>query len=180
MAETIVGLKQLQLRLNAVSGPQANLQTMKMAAALMRGQMVRNMEAAGARKTGTTARSIQVQSVTETSATVVGNKVARWIDIGTGLYGPKHHVIVPTTKAALAFHSKAAGLDRWAGIGYRLSGRQTVGSERKFGAGADFVTVRSVKGMKARPYVGKSVKEVGDQLAGKLAVQVADSWNKAA
>lgn len=71
-----------------------------------------------------------------------GAKYLKWLDEGTGLYGPHHTVITSPTGKVM----------RWAAEG---SGRAT-------GAGGgDFVFARSVKGMKPRPFFMKGV-ELGD------------------
>jgi len=54
---------------------------------------------------------------------------APFVEFGTGIYGPLHRRIVPTTKKALAF--------TWHGVR---------------------IVVRSVKGMRPRPFMAKGVK----------------------
>ena len=170
MAETIIGLSKLEHRLAAISVQHSGKKFMTLAGGVVRGRMIKNMRDAGARKTGTTAGSLHVSNVTDTSAVVTGNKVARWIDEGTGLYGPHHQKITP----------KAAKALRWIGgpaSSKRLSGRARSG---KAGAGAGAVFARSVKGMKARPYVAKSVREAGQQLGVDLKAEILKDWNSAA
>ena len=152
------GYSQLQARFRALSGPGK----MKLMAAAVRGELVK----ATPRKTGLTGSSWQVASTTDTRATITGSIVNLYIDEGTGLYGPLHHLITPQAKRALAFHAGPAG-------SLRLSGTPRSG---KAGAGATLVVVRSVKGMRPRPFIRKAV--VG--AASQLGAAVVKAWDDAA
>jgi hypothetical protein len=145
-------------RLRAMQG-QGETGVIKLAASYTRGRMILNMIAVGARKTGLTAGSLQPIILGPTKAVIMGSPVAVWIDSGTGLYGPKHHVITPLAKKALAF---TVG-------GRRLSGR----------GGGTKVVVRSVKGMKARPYINLSVIEASQKVGSQIGAQIITAWNGA-
>ena len=149
----VVGQAQVEHRLAAIKSPQG---VMKRAAAFTRGQMVRNMP----RKTGLTAGSVQSRVLSPTRAIIEGSPVARWLDSGTGLFGPLHHLITPRAARALAF---TVG-------GRRLSGR----------GGGTLVVVRSVKGMKARPYIARSVKEASSKVGVEISAEIIKDWNGAA
>ena len=174
MAEQIVGMAALQGRLKRV------------AAADKQGVPIRRVTAAAIaalrhnipRKTSNTSRTIVPVGITSRSAQIWGSKVVRWLDEGTGLYGPHHHKITPLAAKALAFHSQAAGAERF-GIKYRLSGSMTSASMRKYGPGADFVVVRSVKGMPARPFINKSVTEAAAKAGVEVQIGIVNAWNGA-
>jgi hypothetical protein len=170
MAETLIGASALRARLKAVGS--ARLQYMKTAAAITRGELVRGTVEVGARKTGNTGRSIQVARVTETSAEITGSPVATWIDTGTGIYGPRHHVITPRAKRALSWMGGTFGR----GGSLRLTGTPRKG---RAGASAGRITVRSVKGMPARPYIAKSVRDAQAKVGDGIAIDVVSAWNKA-
>ncbi len=161
MAETVVGLSALHARFHALESADMTKGMMKKAAAYTRGQMIRNMAAVGARKTGTTAASIQPRNITETSAEIWGSPVLVYIDEGTGLFGPLHHRITPQAAKVLA----------WQGGGSRLTGR---------GKGSSWHFATSTKGMRARPYIQKSVQEAGKAIDTELSAVVIDTWNGAA
>lgn len=114
-------------------------------------------------KTAQLERSIRVGTVTKTSAQVVAGGTsnvgyARYVEEGTGLYGPRKRKIVP----------KRAKVLSWVGGGSRLTGRGK-GSRRFF--------AQSVKGRPATPYlqpgVEKGAKRAGVDVIVKL-------WNSAA
>jgi hypothetical protein len=160
MAE-VVGLSALHARFHALENANMTKGMMLKAASYTRGQMVKNMIAVGARKTGTTAGSIQPRNVTETSAEIWGSKVLVYIDEGTGVEGPLHHRITP----------KAARVLAWQGGGSRLTGR---------GKGATWHFAKSTKGMAPRPYIKRSVQEAGQAIDTELSSVVIDTWNAGA
>lgn len=170
MANEVVGLTALQHRLERMSSTSARHGTMQEAAVFIRGQMVTAQREIGARKTGNTARSLQVTQVTETSASIVGTPVNVWIDTGTGLYGPAHRRITPRVKKALAFAVGSFGK----GGSLRLTGRPRKG---KAGAAAARVVVRSVAGMHARPYIARSITEAAKKLGAPLKAAIIRQWN---
>ena len=161
MAETVVGLSALHARFHALESADMTKGMMAKAAAYTRGQMIRNMAAEGARKTGTTAASIQPRNITETSAQLLGSKVLVYIDEGTGVEGPLHHRIAP----------KAAKVLAWKGGGSRLTGR---------GKGSSWHFAKSTKGMAPRPYIQRSVQEAGKAIDTELGAIVINTWNDAA
>jgi hypothetical protein len=164
MAETITGLAGLQRRIAAVQKG-GGTPTMKLIGQIVVGQMKLNIP----RKTGNTGRSFHVASLTETSARVTGNNVALYIEEGTGLFGPKHRRITPKAAKALRWAAGPAG-------SLRLSGAIRKGNP----GGAGYVFARSTKGMEARPYVQKSVKQAAQKVGVKLKATVIDAWNGAA
>jgi hypothetical protein len=106
---------------------------------------------ARARRTGTYLRSI-THRVTIAGDMVVGHvgsavPQARWLEEGTGLYGPRHQWIVPRRAKALRF--PAGGGMGHAGEGFRLTGQQRSGAA---GAGARWVYARRVRGIRPRRY----------------------------
>ena len=178
MAE-VVGLTALHARFHALENADMTKGMMAKAAAYTRGQMIKNMAAVGARKTGTTAASIQPRNITETSAEIWGSKVLVYIDEGTGVEGPLHHRITP--KAALVRVSgpflkgqkgqHKGGVLAWQAGGSRATGR---------GKGAGWIVVRSTKGMAPRPYIKRSIQEAGKAVNIELGSVIIDKWNSAA
>ena len=169
MPETVIGLNALHARFRALENPDMAKGMMVKAAAYTRGQMIKNMAAVGARKTGNTGRSIQPRNVTETSAELWGSRVLVYIDEGTGLFGPLHHRITPQAAKALRWFGGPAG-------SIRLSGRPRKGAA---GAAAGPIFATSTAGMKPRPYIKKSVAEAGKAVDVELGAVVVDTWNKA-
>ena len=139
---------------------------MKLAAEHVVGQLRRNIP----RKSSGTSRTIHVAEVRETSALVVGNKVALFLDEGTGLFGPHHQRITPTAAKAL----------RWMGgpaSAFRLTGRVRKG---KAGAGAHAIYARSTKGMEGRPYIQRSVRAAAKEVGAAISDEIVRDWNDAA
>lgn len=157
------GYAPLQRRLQAIGDQRGK---MGFVATVVVGELKRNI----VHKTSGTSRTIHVARVTETSALIVGSSVARWIDEGTGLYGPRHHRIVPKSKKALRWIGGPAG-------SLTLGGRKRSG---KAGAGAGPRFARSVRGMKPRPFVDKSLKSSEGLIGQQLSAKVITDWNKAA
>lgn len=141
---------------------------MKRATAFTIGQMRRNIP----RKTSTTSRSLQPRIISETRAEIIGSPVAVYLDTGTGLYGPLHHRITPLAAKALAFHVGTFGK----GGSLRLSGKPRVGAA---GLGASLVIVRSTAGMKARPYIARSVQEASQKVGTEIGAELVTRWNGA-
>lgn len=115
------------------------------------------------RRTGNLGRSIRVGKVTDTTAQVVAGGTssvgyARYVEEGTGLYGPKKSRIYPKRARAL----------RWKAGGSRVTGR---------GAGSRFIYATSVSGRKATPFLRPGV----ERAAAKAGVDViVELWNDAA
>jgi hypothetical protein len=158
MAERLVGYSQLQARLAALKGPQK----MKLMAAVARGELVR----ATPRKTGLTGSSWQVGAVTDTSATVTGSIVNLWLDEGTGLYGPRHAVITPKAKKAMRWAATASK-------GFRLSGAPRSVKGNVVG----YAFARSIKGMRARPFIKRALGSASGKLGAEVVVKI---WDDAA
>jgi len=100
-------------------------------------------------KTRTLSRSIRAGDLDVRSggATVLAggiNKVgyARFVEEGTGIYGPKGRPIVPVRAKALRFPARGAAT--------RLSGNLTSAQQR---AGGGWAFAKSVKGRRATPYL---------------------------
>lgn len=120
-------------------------------------------------KTGNLRRSIQIGTVTDTTAQVVaGAHYARYVEEGTGLYGPKHSRIVPVSRKALRWMGGPPG-------SMRLSGSPRKG---KAGAGAGPIFARSVAGRRATPFFFSGVQNAIDKAG--LAELITKRWNDAA
>lgn len=126
------------------------------------------------RKTFNLHRTIRVDEVDEQRQTVrvvagaTNGKVgyAQYVEYGTGIYGPKGRPIVPVRKKFLRFPAK--------GSATRKSGNLTSAQQK---AGGGFVFVKSVKGMRPRPYLIPAAEEVIRSY--RLAPTVVKVWNDA-
>lgn len=126
--------------------------TMGLAVAAHQAEWVRTMEPS--RRTGTSMRSIT------TATEVVGNTVrgrvgtllryVRYVDRGTGLYGPQHQVIRPVHASVLRFPAPG-------NAAFTLAGRQRSG---RAGAAAAWVYARYVRGIQPRRYAERAAAEV--------------------
>lgn len=76
-------------------------------------------------------------------------RYGEWVDKGTGLYGPHHHVIVPVKARALRFPQPG-------NKSFTLAGRRRSG---KAGEGAAYVIRRSVKGIKPRLFFERAYEQ---------------------
>ena len=87
---------------------------------------------------------------------------AAYVEFGTGLYGPRHKLIVPKRGKYLRFPAASTR---------RLSGSARSGTNK-------FIYARSVKGSRPQPYLvpgaRKALREVGKSKA------IIETWNKAA
>ena len=148
----IVGLSALEKRMAAVSHPRGVMQMLGLAT-------VREAKLLVHRKTGNLGRSIRIQSVTDTSATVVaGARYAGFVEFGT-----RAHEITPRARKALRWAASPAGR--------RLSGAPRVG--------AAVVFARRVHhpGTKPYPFLVPGAKRA---VAGSgLRDVVIDAWNAA-
>jgi hypothetical protein len=114
-------------------------------------------------KTANLERSIRLGTVTEKSAQVIAGGTsnvgyARYVEEGTGLYGPKKRRIVPRRARVLS----------WVGGGSRLTGK---------GAGSRRIFAMSVSGRKPTPYLVPGVRIAVKKAGVDVIVEV---WNKAA
>jgi hypothetical protein len=154
---SIKGATELQRRLAAISDTKKVLGEVAQLG-------VAEAKALVPRRTGSLARSIRVGNVSEDRAQVVagGSRnvgYARYVEQGTGLYGPRHARIVP----------KRAKVLSWVGGGSRLTGR---------GKGSRRIFARSVAGRKATPYLLPGVKRALEKAG--LSYTIIAAWNDAA
>lgn len=125
-----------------------------------------------AKRTGDTARRVlpQTQIVGNSIiGTIVATQVARWLEEGTGLYGPRRQVIRPKNAQALRFPAGPAG--------FTLAGRQRAG---RAGASARWVYAKFVRGIKPRHYIRNAAESTRaaqdaefDAGAGRAAARIA-------
>jgi hypothetical protein len=154
---TVVGIQALERRLKAIGDTKAQLRAMQIAT-------VSEAQALVPRKSGHLQRSIRPGRVADDFAIVEARTpYARYVEEGTGLYGPKKKRIVPKTKKAM----------RWKGSGVRLSGRSRSGAE---GTGWAFAT--SIKGRRKTPYLIPGAKAAMRKAGLKDAIVT--RWNRAA
>lgn len=156
MAETIIGLNQLNQRLTALSGPvlgpkilgRLGLSTVREAKILVR------------RRTGNLGRSIRIKSLTATSVTVeAGARYAGFVEHGT-----RPHEITPRAKKAL----------RWAAS---PAGARLTGTPRK-GAAVIFAKRVHHPGTRAYPFLLPGARRA--VTTSGVAGIVVEEWDKAA
>ena len=158
----VQGMDALIHRLNAIGDTRAILHALQLS-------VVHEAQALVPRKTGHLFRTIQPGFLARTEASVVVTApYGRWVEEGTGLYGPRKRRIVPTHAKALAW--KTGGPSK-----LRLSGRSRVVGGKSL-AGMAFA--RSTKGMQARPYLLPGAKRAVSKSG--LANVVIKEWNGAA
>lgn len=121
-------------------------------------------------KTGRLASTIRVYGrMTGPTRTIVAGttsvRYAASVHEGTGIYGPtgKPYVIRPRTKKALAFPSQRITTARFgsrAKLGFRLSGKLSARSQRRYGNAA-YVVVKKVvnPGQKGVPFMKDALYE---------------------
>lgn len=153
----IDGIKALRRRLEAVGSNQGALRVIAT-------QGVAEAKRIVPHQTRNLSRTIRVGTVTDKSATVIAGGTAqvgyaRYVEEGTGLYGPKNKRIVPKTKKMLS----------WVAGGSRKTGR---------GKGSRRIFAKSVKGRKATPYLVPGVR-AALRKAG-LRKAIVNAWDKAA
>jgi len=159
----IEGYRPLQARLEAIGD--SKLQ-MGFVASIVVGELKRNI----VHRTSGTSRTIHVTAVTDSTARIEGSPVARWLDEGTGLYGPRRHRIVPRSGKVMRWTAGPSG-------SLTLAGRKRSG---KAGTGAGPVFARSTRGMKGRPFIQRSIQSAAGKLGVELGGQIVDEWNRAA
>ena len=149
----IVGLSALEKRMVAVSHPRGVMQMLGLVT-------VREAKLLVHRKTGNLGRSIRVQSVTDTSATIIaGARYAGFVEFGT-----RAHEITPRARKALRWAASPAGR--------RLSGAPRVG------AAVVFAKRVHHPGTKPYPFLVPGARRA---VAGSgLRDVVIDAWNGAA
>lgn len=157
MAETVVGLSQLERRLAAISGTQMTTQIAKELGL----HTVREAKLLVHRKTGNLGRSIHVESATPQGVRVVASAhYSQYVELGTN--GP--YEITPKAKKALRFAASAAGR--------RLSGAPRAGAAVVF---AKHVTH---PGNKPYPFLLPGAKKA--VAASGLKDVIITRWNSAA
>jgi hypothetical protein len=176
--EYIKGMAQLRARLQAVGASATHTKILTAGA----GAVIREQKllASRFRRTSFLEHSIQITDASPTSVTIKSlAPYSRYVEEGTGIYGPKHAKITPTAKMALAFHSQKAGAERF-GIKYRLTGAMTAASARQYGGtNADMVVVASVKGRPATPYFFPGAQIGIQKTGGDLAAVIVKAWDEA-
>ena len=134
----LIGYDALKARLNRLGHVDARLLT------LLGKQTVHEAKARAPHRTGNLQHTI-VSGLKDAHTVQVTARAsyAAYVELGTGLYGPKHEKITPKAKLAM----------RWMGgpsSAFRLTGSVRSG---KAGAGAGYIYARSTKGMRPRPYL---------------------------
>lgn len=108
------------------------------------------------RRTGTSMRSLTSEVLVDPAGTHIEGRVGtlyapvRYVNEGTGLYGPHHEVIRPVRARALRFPTPG-------NPGFTLAGRQRSG---RAGAGASWVFAKYVRGIRPRRYAQLAAEAV--------------------
>jgi len=159
---SLQGLTALQRRFAAITDH-------KMLLGQVAGLAVREAAIKAPHKTGNLRRSIRIGTVTDkTAQVVVDANYARYVEEGTGIYGPRKRRIVPVNAKALRWIGGPAG-------SLRLSGAARKG---KAGAGAGPIFARSVAGRRATPFFLPGVRTaIGKAGLGDI---ITTNWNEAA
>lgn len=154
----VKGLSQLLARFNAIQPSPKLMRDLALSA-------VREQKLLAPRKTGNLGRSIGIGQVTDSYAeTIARANYAAFVELGTGLYGPKRkkYEIKPRNKKALRFAPKGQG---------RLTGSPRSGGPVIFAKRVNH------PGTKAQPFMvpgaQKAVKDLGVEF-------IVDRWNAAA
>lgn len=159
MATTVTGMAALERRLKAIGDTKAQLRAIQLAA-------IAEAKARVPRKTGHLAASIQPGRVTNDYAIVQAHSnYARYVEEGTGIYGPRKQKIVPKKANVLAWRTGAT----------RLSGRSRTKGGTEL---AGWAFARSVKGRKATPYLIPGAKAAVKK--GGFKDAIITRWNRAA
>ena len=169
MAEVIIGMAQLQARLRAVGASATHTQILTAGARAV----IREQKLLAPRRSGFLGRSIQITEASPTSVTIKSlAPYSRYVEEGTGLYGPKHAKITPKTAKALRWLSGTYGPKG----SLRLTGTRRSGAA---GAGAAYVFARSVKGRPATPYFYPGAQIGIQKTGGDLAAVIVKAWDDA-
>lgn len=155
---TIEGYRPLQARLTAIGNTHGLLTQLGL-------RTVAGAKNTVAKKTGTTARTIRLASVSQTTARVEVGGAGAFLERGT-----RPHEIRPRNGSFLRFPAK--------GVSTTLGGMVRSGTARKFGSAAYiFARVVHHPGTKAQPFLlvsaQKAIAEVG-------VGSVVERWNAAA
>ena len=170
--EYIKGMTQLRARLRAVGATATHTKILTAGA----GAVIREQKllAKRFRRSAFLESHIVITNASPTSVTIASlAPYSRFVEEGTGLYGPKHAKITP----------KAATVLRWMGGTYGPGGSLRLTGERrkgKAGAAAGWVFAMSVKGRPATPYFYPGAKLGIQKTGGLMATEVVNAWNDAA
>jgi hypothetical protein len=158
---TVTGLRALEKRLAAIGDTRSMLRALQIAT-------VSEAQARVPRKTGHLQRSIRPGALREDFAIVeVRSPYAKFVEEGTGLFGPRKRRIVPKNGKVMAWPSSRT----------RLSGRSRTRRGKAI-AGMAFAT--STKGMKAKPYLIPGAKAAVGKSKGGMKDAIVTRWNRAA
>lgn len=153
---SVQGADGLRRRLEAIGDTQAVMKALQMS-------VVREAHARVPKKTGDLYRSIVPADLTPTRAKVVAAKeYARYVEEGTGVYGPKKKPIVPKKAKALRWYGNA-----------RLSGRARTDPRNQ----STVHFARSVKGRRATPFLEPGARAAASKSG--LKNVVVTKWNEA-
>ena len=166
MSESIQGLTALQKRFAAISDSRQMLGQIALLA-------VKEAKDLAPRKTSNLSRSIRLGPITESSAQIIaggagGVGYARYVEEGTGVYGPRKRRIVPVKAKALAWRTGGASVQRLSGNSRTRGGQQLAG----------WAFAKSVKGRPATPYLLPGAKKAVEK-SGVLDILV-KAWDGAA
>lgn len=159
---TVQGMPQLKRRLAALGKTEQDMRAVQL-------RLIAEAKRKVPRKTGNLGRSIVPGYLRKDSASVeVRANYARYVEEGTGLYGPRKRRIVPKNAKAL----------RWTGGGpskVRLSGRsRTRGGQALGGA----IFAKSVRGRRATPFLKPAIEKVAKDTG--IIAELVGRWNEAA
>lgn len=154
---SVQGIDQLIRRLEAIGEPHPVLRAAQLAT-------VEEAQKLVPRKTGFLQRNIKPGPITATHAQVIAETpYAAFVEIGTGLYGPKHQKIVPKKAKVLAWRVGAT----------RLTGRSRISGGKEL---AGWAFAQSVKGRPKTPYLVPGAKKA----IGHMREIIVKLWNSAA
>ncbi len=141
----VIGATQLISRLERLGNPSAGRTIMAKLAINATALMKKNV----ARRSGMTGASIRPLTVTAQAAVIKVGGAGKWLEQGTGIYGPHHTRVVPRQAKVMVFMGGPTSA-------FRLSGTVRSG---KAGAAAYKVFARSTQGMNKQPFIRKSLIE---------------------
>jgi hypothetical protein len=161
----IEGLTALQKRFAAISDSRMMLGQIALLA-------IKEAKDIAPRKTGNLGRTIRLGTVTDTNAQIMAGGVrgvgyARYVEEGTGLYGPRKRRIVPVKAKVLAWRTGGPSVQRLSGKSRTRGGKQLAG----------WAFAKSVKGRPATPYLLPGAKKAMSKAG--LADRVISAWNEA-
>ena len=171
MAEYIKGMTQLRARLQAVGATPTHTKILVAGA----GAVIREQKSLARRfrRSAFLESHIVITNASPTSVTITSQApYSRYVEEGTGLYGPKHAKITPKTASVL----------RWLGGTYGPGGSLRLTGERrkgKAGAAAAYIFAMSVKGRPATPYFYPGARIGIQKTGGDLAAVIVKAWDDA-